>query len=33
VKEFGKLDALVNNAAFRKHADSLDDLGKEHFGG
>jgi NAD(P)-dependent dehydrogenase (short-subunit alcohol dehydrogenase family) len=26
VKEFGKLDVLVNNAAFQEHADSIDDI-------
>ena len=31
VKEFGKLDVLVNNAAFQEHADSLEDLTEEHF--
>lgn len=29
VKEFGKLDILVNNAAFQQHQDSLDDLSDE----
>lgn len=28
---FGKLDILVNNAAFQQHAESLDDLSEEHF--
>ena len=31
VQEFGKLDVLVNNAAFQEHADSLEDLSEEHF--
>jgi NAD(P)-dependent dehydrogenase (short-subunit alcohol dehydrogenase family) len=31
VREFGKLDVLVNNAAFQEHADSLEDLTEEHF--
>jgi NAD(P)-dependent dehydrogenase (short-subunit alcohol dehydrogenase family) len=29
VKEFGKLDILVNNAAFQQHRESLDDLSDE----
>ncbi|RYY90223.1 MAG: SDR family oxidoreductase, partial [Comamonadaceae bacterium] len=29
VAEFGKLDVLVNNAAFQEHADSLEDLTDE----
>lgn len=29
VKTFGRLDVLVNNAAFQKHADSLEDLDDE----
>ncbi|QHE87259.1 SDR family oxidoreductase [Hydrogenophaga sp. BPS33] len=29
VKTFGHLDVLVNNAAFQKHADSLDDIDDE----
>lgn len=29
VKEFGKLDILVNNAAFQEHADALEDLTDE----
>jgi NAD(P)-dependent dehydrogenase (short-subunit alcohol dehydrogenase family) len=29
VKEFGKLDILVNNAAFQEHADSLEDITEE----
>lgn len=31
VKTFGKLDVLVNNAAFQMHADSLGDLTEERF--
>jgi NAD(P)-dependent dehydrogenase (short-subunit alcohol dehydrogenase family) len=31
VREFGKLDVLVNNAAFQEHADGLEDLSEEHF--
>ena len=31
VEEFGKLDILVNNAAFQAHADSLEDLTEERF--
>ena len=31
VREFGKLDILVNNAAFQEHADSLEDLTDERF--
>ena len=31
VNEFGKLDVLVNNAAFQEHAKSLDELTPEHF--
>ena len=31
VREFGKLDVLVNNAAFQEHADGLADLTEEHF--
>ncbi|MDB4951650.1 MAG: short-chain dehydrogenase [Gemmatimonadetes bacterium] len=31
VKEFGKLDVLVNNAAFQEHVASLEDLTDEHF--
>ena len=31
VREFGKLDILVNNAAFQKHADSLEDITEERF--
>ena len=29
VREFGKLDVLVNNAAFQEHADSLEDITDE----
>ena len=29
MREFGKLDVLVNNAAFQEHADSLEDLTDE----
>jgi NAD(P)-dependent dehydrogenase (short-subunit alcohol dehydrogenase family) len=31
VREFGKLDVLVNNAAFQEHAEGLEDLSEEHF--
>jgi NAD(P)-dependent dehydrogenase (short-subunit alcohol dehydrogenase family) len=31
VKEFGKLDILVNNAAFQEHVPRLEDLSEEHF--
>jgi NAD(P)-dependent dehydrogenase (short-subunit alcohol dehydrogenase family) len=31
VDRFGKLDILVNNAAFQVHAGGLDDLSEEHF--
>ncbi|MDB5890892.1 MAG: short-chain dehydrogenase/reductase [Polaromonas sp.] len=31
VSEFGKLDILVNNAAFQEHASSLEDLTEERF--
>ncbi|GAC1427523.1 MAG: SDR family oxidoreductase [Burkholderiaceae bacterium] len=31
VKEFGRLDILVNNAAFQEHAASLTDITEEHF--
>lgn len=31
VAEFGKLDVLVNNAAFQLHADKLEDLSEERF--
>jgi NAD(P)-dependent dehydrogenase (short-subunit alcohol dehydrogenase family) len=30
VEAFGRLDVLVNNAAFQEHADSLEDLSEEH---
>jgi NAD(P)-dependent dehydrogenase (short-subunit alcohol dehydrogenase family) len=30
-EEFGRLDVLVNNAAFQEHAESLEDLTLEHF--
>lgn len=30
VEEFGRLDVLVNNAAFQEHADSLEDISEEH---
>jgi NAD(P)-dependent dehydrogenase (short-subunit alcohol dehydrogenase family) len=30
VKELGRLDVLVNNAAFQEHAESLDELTDEH---
>jgi NAD(P)-dependent dehydrogenase (short-subunit alcohol dehydrogenase family) len=29
--EFGKLDILVNNAAFQEHAERIEDLSEEHF--
>jgi NAD(P)-dependent dehydrogenase (short-subunit alcohol dehydrogenase family) len=29
--EFGKLDILVNNAAFQEHANSFEELTEEHF--
>jgi NAD(P)-dependent dehydrogenase (short-subunit alcohol dehydrogenase family) len=29
--EFGKLDILVNNAAFQEHAHSIEDITEEHF--
>jgi NAD(P)-dependent dehydrogenase (short-subunit alcohol dehydrogenase family) len=29
VREFGRLDILVNNAAFQEHVDSLEDLSEE----
>ena len=29
--EFGRLDVLVNNAAFQEHADALEDISEEHF--
>lgn len=31
VKEFGKLDVLVNNAAFQQHQKSLEDISDEQF--
>ena len=31
VKEFGRLDVLVNNAAFQEHAARLEDITEEHF--
>ena len=31
VKEFGRLDVLVNNAAFQEHADSILDITEERF--
>jgi len=31
VDEFGKLDVLVNNAAFQEHVNSLEELTDEHF--
>ena len=31
VQEFGKLDILVNNAAFQEHAGSLEDISEERF--
>ncbi|BCT92330.1 short-chain dehydrogenase [Lysobacter helvus] len=31
VKQFGRLDILVNNAAFQLHAASLADISEEHF--
>lgn len=31
VREFGKLDLLVNNAAFQVHAKKFEDLTEEHF--
>ena len=31
LKEFGKLDILVNNAAFQEHVDDIADLTPEHF--
>jgi len=30
-REFGKLDILVNNAAFQEHAERIEDLSEEHF--
>lgn len=31
VQAFGKLDILVNNAAFQEHVDAFEDLSEEHF--
>jgi NAD(P)-dependent dehydrogenase (short-subunit alcohol dehydrogenase family) len=31
VEEFGKLDLLVNNAAFQQHVNKFEDLSEEHF--
>ena len=31
LKKFGKLDILVNNAAFQEHVEALEDLSEEHF--
>ena len=31
MKQFGRLDILVNNAAFQQHAVSLEDITEEHF--
>jgi NAD(P)-dependent dehydrogenase (short-subunit alcohol dehydrogenase family) len=31
VKAFGKLDVLVNNAAFQEHADAIEDITDERF--
>lgn len=31
VKAFGRLDVLVNNAAFQEHADNLEDISDERF--
>jgi NAD(P)-dependent dehydrogenase (short-subunit alcohol dehydrogenase family) len=31
LEEFGKLDILVNNAAYQEHVESLADLSEEHF--
>jgi len=31
VRELGKLDVLVNNAAFQEHVDDFEDLTEEHF--
>jgi NAD(P)-dependent dehydrogenase (short-subunit alcohol dehydrogenase family) len=31
INEFGKLDILVNNAAFQLHVSKFEDLSEEHF--
>jgi NAD(P)-dependent dehydrogenase (short-subunit alcohol dehydrogenase family) len=31
IDEFGKLDVLVNNAAFQEHVNKFEDLTEEHF--
>ncbi len=31
VRELGKLDILVNNAAFQEHASNILELSEEHF--
>ncbi|WP_303908577.1 SDR family oxidoreductase [Thiohalomonas denitrificans] len=31
LEEYGRLDILVNNAAFQEHAASLDEISEEHF--
>ena len=31
VKQFGRLDVLVNNAAFQEHVTAFEDLTDEHF--
>jgi NAD(P)-dependent dehydrogenase (short-subunit alcohol dehydrogenase family) len=31
VQELGRLDVLVNNAAFQEHADSIEDISEAHF--
>src|SRR5690242_14020928 len=31
IDAFGRLDILVNNAAFQEHVDALEDLSEEHF--
>ena len=31
VRQFGRLDILVNNAAFQEHAERLEDITEEHF--
>jgi NAD(P)-dependent dehydrogenase (short-subunit alcohol dehydrogenase family) len=31
IKAFGKIDILVNNAAFQEHVEDFDDLTEEHF--